>query len=544
MKRVNILGAGLAGLAAASYLAGQNIACVLISRQISERAQSVLAEGGINAALDLMGEQDTTEEHFADTLAGGADLADPVAVRRMTDRAPDLVREMAAWGVPFSMRGEQLLQRHFGGQKKRRTLFCKSSTGKALMTALIDNVRRQEETWIRRYPHHELEELILRDGACVGIRIRDLYTDEICDLEGPVILACGGMAGLFPGATTGTVTNNGDALAKVFAQGVEIANPEMIQYHPTTVGIAGKRMLISEAARGEGGRLYILRNGSPWYFMEEKYPELGNLMPRDIVTCEIESVLKDPACEGPVYLDMTGLTKEIWKRSLPDLRKEVKDYLRIDPAKQPVPVGPGIHYFMGGVHVDVDHRTSLPGLYAAGECACQYHGANRLGGNSLLGAIFGGQTAARTVILDQKGEAATSKAAEGKVHAPRFSEKRRITPEIPELLGEILCEGLSITRDETTMRHALEKLDLLRRRAAGPADRQRIDLGEAMLRCALARKESRGAHRRRDYPERNDAEFRKTTVALRRAEGEIEVQFREIGETFHSGETSVEARMP
>ena len=568
MMRVNIIGAGLAGLSAAVRLAQMNIASALISVQTSERAQSVLAEGGINAAMNVTGENDTVQEHFEDTMRGGVYLADPDAVRGLTQEAPVIVQELLDLGVPFNMEGDALVQRRFGGQKKTRTTYARSSTGKALMTAMIDAARRYENTkgpsdeaLIIRYPHHRFQELILEKCVCRGARLQDTYTGDWIDLAGPVILAFGGPNGLFPGRTTGTTANDAGGLATVFAQGVELANLEFIQYHPTTVQISGKRMLISEAARGEGGRLYVMRGGQKWYFMEEKYPELGNLMPRDVVSREMDAVLRDPDCQAPIYLDLTGLSKKVWAKRLPDLRKEIRHYLDIDPARQPVPVSPGIHFFMGGILVDRGHRTNISNLYAAGECACQYHGANRLGGNSLLGALYGGRVAAQSIadqllsaqkaretaeggtkageaephsIAEQTAVGATDEmsAVSGIPEAAETTDSGDFSAAAAEELAQILSKGLGIVRDEDRIEEALKELDLfgLKLQQSGKrteAESRRLKLAQAMLLSARARKESRGAHIRSDYPVRDDENWQKTTVVLYKG-GKIHISFREI----------------
>ena len=535
--RVNIIGAGLAGLSAAVRLAQMNIASALISVQTSERAQSVLAEGGINAAMNVSGENDTAQEHFEDTMRGGVCLADPAAVRGLTQEAPVIVQELLDLGVPFNMEGDALVQRRFGGQKKTRTTYARSSTGKALMTAMIDAARRYENTeqpLILRYPHHRFQELILENGVCKGVRLQDTYTEKWIDLAGPVILAFGGPNGLFPGMTTGTTANDAGGLATVFAQGVELANLEFIQYHPTTVQISGKRMLISEAARGEGGRLYVMRGGQKWYFMEEKYPELGNLMPRDVVSREMYTILRDPECQPPVLLDLTGLPKKTWQKRLPDLRKEIRHYLDIDPARQPVPVSPGIHFFMGGILVDREHRTNIPNLYAAGECACQYHGANRLGGNSLLGALYGGRVAAQS-IAKQGSAAQNSAETMAKISADPETlpaDSSDFSAAGAEELARILSKGLGIVRDEAGIDETLGELaafgqKLQQSGKRTEAEKRRLKLAEAMLLCARARKESRGAHTRADFPARDDENWQKTTAAVFK-EGKIHISFRQI----------------
>ena len=535
MGRVNIVGAGLSGLSAAIHLAKAGVPCNLISALPSERAQSVLAEGGINAALDTMGEHDTPAEHFADTMKGGVDLADPNAVAGLTEHAPEIVRWMFSLGTPFQMEEERLILRNFGGQKKKRTAYSKSSTGKVLMTALIDEARRWEDAGlIHRFSHHLAEDLTIEgegeDRCCSGLVIRDTYTSRLLNCPGPVILCSGGMNGIFPGLTTGTVPNTGNLTALVFAKGVEFGNLEFIQYHPTTVGIPGKRMLISEAARGEGGRLFILRDGKPWYFMEAKYPELGNLMPRDVVSREMFFVSHRPDCEPQVYLDLTGLPAATWEKKLSDMREEILHYLSIDPVTAPVPVSPGIHFFMGGILVDAAHRSSLPGLYAAGECACQYHGANRLGGNSMLGALYGGKVAAESVTLTCKGESLHSDEPVDLGLAPtQWREERMVAPVQVERLFSVLWEGLGIAREETVLSSAAKGLEELLAGDLTPWERNRALLGKAIVSSALARRESRGAHYRTDFPQRDDAQFQKTTVAVCR-DGAIDIVFRPIPE--------------
>ncbi|MBO5574335.1 MAG: FAD-binding protein [Clostridium sp.] len=540
MNRVNIIGAGLAGLSAALTLAEQNIPSNLISLQPSERAQSVLAQGGMNAALNIMGEDDSPAEHFADTLRGGVYLADPNAVRNLTDHAPEIARRFIALGVPFQMERGKMIQRNFGGQKKKRTAYAKSSTGKVLMSALIDEVRKYEaKGLVTRYSRHAFRDLCLKEGACTGVLVQDTWTGEETAYPGPVILAFGGMNGMFPGRTTGTTQNTGDGLAQVFSRGMALGNPEFIQFHPTTVQIDGKSMLISEAARGEGGRLFVMRNGEKWYFMEEKYPELKNLMPRDVISREMTLVTAQPECENQVYLDLTGLPAHVWEKRLSDMRQEILHYLGIDPVKTPVPVRPGIHYFMGGILADEDHRTSIPGVYAAGECACQYHGANRLGGNSMLGAVFGGQKAAETAIRemtklfgggeDRPGGWDTMEDGHISQCIEGGREEYRVRDREAERLSEILLGGLSMLRDEETLVRTIAETEALLAEPLTPMEKKRAWLGLAMLKAAEARKESRGAHTRTDYPEKDDENFRKTTV-VRMEEGGIRVEFAPLPE--------------
>ena len=518
---INIIGAGLAGLSAALTLAEQGVPCNLVSYAPSERSQSVMAEGGINAALDTAGEHDTIEEHYADTIKGGVYLADENAVWGLCSHAPEIVKKLDRLGVPFSHNDKGIVQRYFGGQKKKRTAYVKASTGKMLVTALIDEVRKYEvKGLITRYPRHRFVQLMLDNGACQGVQIADRFTGESIMLSGAVIIACGGMAGLFDGMTTGSTHNTSDVAATLFAQGVELSNLEFVQYHPTTIGISGKRLLISEAARGEGGRLFVRRNGEPWYFMEEKYPELKNLMPRDVVSAEMVAVTSRDDCEDQVYLDMTGIDKKVWKTRLSDLRDQCVHYIAVDPMKEPIPVSPGIHYFMGGIRVDENHRTNIKNLYAAGECACQYHGANRLGGNSLLGAIYGGRVAAECVMKNRIEETNIG------VQDTTYSE---VSPLLTERISTILYRALPIMRNEADMKAAQQELNAMLTPNLNEAENRRLYLALAMVRSAIERKESRGAHKRVDYPERDDASFRKQSV-VRCENGKITLALRDIPE--------------
>ena len=536
---VNIIGAGLAGLSAAITLAGKGIGCNLISNFPSERAQSVMAEGGINGALDTMGEGDNVENHFTDTMRAGGEIADEAMVQGLTEAAPGIIRYLRKIGVPFNLKENKIQQRNFGGQKKKRTAYAKSSTGKVIMTALIDEARKYETMGlIKRYSHHEFLRLRLENGGkeCKGVEIRDNYTGKSYYLEGIVILASGGPAGVFVGVTTGTTANTGDVTAKVFAQGVRLSNLEMIQYHPTTVEIADKVCLVSEAARGEGGRLFIYRGDEKYYFMEEKYPEFKNLMPRDVVSREMYFVSRDNG-GAQVYLDMTELPKEVWKERLPDLREEIIHYLGIDPKNEPIPVRPGIHYFMGGIDVDIDHKTNVENLFAAGEACSAYHGANRLGGNSLLGAIYGGRKAAESAAKTVVGLDSLSNTTEGVTRAiekPLYTtkvvtnqvEKNRMPLEIEAYneeyedaresfiieVRDILLSSLGIVRNETLLNEGIAALDKLALRQLNEREKERLTLAKALILSALCRKESRGANFREDYPDRND-EFKGLTKA-------------------------------
>ncbi len=506
-KLLLIIGSGLAGLSAALTAAENGCRAVLASSMPSERSQSVMAEGGINAALNVKGENDSPAQHFDDTFRAGCGLIDADALRGMTEAAPGIVQRLLELGTQFNISGGKIDQRNFGGQKKKRTAFASDGTGKQIMTALIDAVRRYEASgMVERLPHHDFVTLLLGGNVCGGAVLRDRRTGTSAEIRADaVIMAAGGMHGLFPD-TTGARNNTAEAAAELFRLGIPIADGEFIQYHPTTVSAAGKRHLISEAARGEGGRLFTLRGSRRRYFMEEKYPELGNLMPRDVTSREIWTALR----EGPVFLDLTEIPSGVLERKLSGIIDTCQTYLHLDPRREPIPVEPGVHYFMGGVKVDAAHRVAgFSNLCAAGEFASLYHGANRLGGNSLLGAVYGGGTAARSAIEESKPPASCrafsvpSKTSQSAVNKTRSITKR--------------CLG--VVRDGETMARGLDELAPLR--GTLPL------LARALLLCAMRREESRGAHYRSDFPERDDERFLKNSVARFDA-GRLEINFENV----------------
>ena len=275
----------------------------------------------------------------------------------------------------------------------------------------------------------------------------------------------------------------------------------------------GKHLLITEAVRGESGRLFALQDGKPFYFMEEKYPELGNLMPRDVIAREEWMLLQQGK---QIWLDMRHLDKNIQQTKLRGVLNDCSQFLSLDPTKKPIPVVPGIHYFMGGIWVDRQHRTTMRGLYASGECACQYHGANRLGGNSLLGAIYGGQIAAETACRETVSSPNMPCAEE--------SLLPELSPDAQMQMNRILLNALGVVRDAQTLEAGIQEI----RKLSGTLPL----LGCAMLESALARKESRGAHWRADYPQRNDAVYCKTTVAHWNGQ-HIAISFESIPERRH-----------
>ena len=528
MSEIVIVGAGIAGLTAAIKAADLGADVKLISPDYSERSQSVMAMGGINAALK---NNDSTEEHFTDTMNGGCGINDVGAVSKLTSDAPDIIKWLSDIGTSFTRDEDGNVDvRYFGGQKKKRTAYAGARTGKQIVTALTGQCRKREaEGSVVRFIGWRFLSLLLNEGRCCGVICINENTSEIKGFESDsVIIATGGLNKLF-GKTSGSVQNDGAATARLFMQGVELANLEMIQYHPTTVKTPVKRMLITEAARGEGGNLYTLRDGKKWYFMKEWYPEKAELMPRDVVSRGIFRA--SDAGKNQVYLDISHLDGDLIKTKLDEVYEICTTYLDLDPTTEAIPVYPGVHFFMGGIRTDENHRTNIDGLYAAGECSCQYHGANRLGGNSLLGAVHGGWVAAENAVAHSNCGCDIKEQLDRQMELFEAWEKSDADYlEAEEKLAEIMNDSMGIYRNEKDLKDALARLDELDINISGSYyDYIRLEslvlLAKASVTAALMRRESRGAHQRIEYPE-SSKNYEKTTCIT--YDGEIEVSFRQL----------------
>jgi len=523
MQDVIIFGAGIAGYSAALECArqGKHVLLIAVARTTSN---SVMAEGGINAALN---EKDSTDSHFADTVKSAQGIASKRAIRNLVDAAPNVVKALYAMGTQFSTAnasggsGTHLAQRSFGGQSFNRTCFAYEETGKQITTALRDEVRRYEREGLIKFEEGRFSGLLIEDGRLVGaLAMMTSGIETATHYADAVIMATGGLHGLFS-IPTGAFHNTADAAGILLTQGVEFSNLEFIQYHPTTAVVGCRRILISESARGEGGRLCILRDGQPYYFLEEQHPELGrkaNLLSRDVVALACAEAGK----EGQVYLDLREIPEKAYEGRLRDTADDCRIFLKIDPQKDLIPVEPGVHYFMGGIKVDENHRTNLERVYAAGECCAQYHGANRLGGNSLLGAAYGGRIAALSALEDL---ASVKHEQEVREDFSEFGAPKPGAALGGPFVGPLCAamdSSLGVVRDGATMEKSLAMLQGNPMFASAP----RVQIGCAALMSALARKESRGAHFRSDYPE-TLPEFEKASVA-RMVDGEISITFEEV----------------
>jgi succinate dehydrogenase / fumarate reductase flavoprotein subunit len=414
--KIAIVGGGLAGLAAAMKIAEAGHEVDLISVVPVKRSHSVCAQGGINGAVNTKGEGDSPAKHLDDTVYGGDFLANQPPVKRMTDMAPEIIYLFDRMGVPFSRTKEGLLDfRRFGGTLHHRTAFAGASTGQQLLYALDEQVRKWEtQGKVNKYEGWEMLSLVLDDHqVCRGLIAMDLRSLELKAFQADAVIIATGGPGLIFGKSTNSMTCTGSAVSTCYQQGARYANGEFIQVHPTSIPGEDKLRLMSESARGEGGRVWVpkidgdsrdpkdIPEGERWYFLEEKYPAYGNLVPRDIATREIFQVCLEGhgvAGENQVYLDLTHIPAETLTRKLGAILEIYEMFVGDDPRYVPMRIFPGVHYSMGGLWVDFEQRTNIPGLFAAGECDYSIHGANRLGANSLVSCVYGGFVAAPAAV--------------------------------------------------------------------------------------------------------------------------------------------------
>lgn len=550
-----IVGGGLAGLMATIKAAESGAHVHLFSLVPVKRSHSVCAQGGINGAVNTKGEGDSPWEHFDDTVYGGDFLANQPPVKAMCEAAPGIIHLMDRMGVMFNRTPEGLLDfRRFGGTKRHRTAFAGATTGQQLLYALDEQVRRWEaEGLVTKSENWEfLSALVDDEGVCRGISAQNLKTMEIQTFPADAVILASGGPGIIFGKTTNSVINTGTAASAVYQQGVHYANGEFIQIHPTAIPGDDKLRLMSESARGEGGRIWTYKDGKPWYFLEEKYPAYGNLVPRDIATREIFNVCVDQGLgingENMVYLDLSHKDPKELDVKLGGIIEIYEKFMGDDPRKIPMKIFPAVHYSMGGMWVDYNQMTNIPGLFAAGECEYQYHGANRLGANSLVSAIYGGMMAGPKAVEYIKGLKKSVQDISSTVF-DSFQSKQVNKYEsllamsgtenayvLHKELGEWMTNNMTVVRHNEKLEATIAKIKELkeRYRNINMSDTSRwnnqgvaftrqlwnmLELSEAMTLGALLRNESRGAHYKPEFPERNDADFLKTTKASWTAEG-------------------------
>ena len=574
--KVIVVGGGLAGLMTTVKVTEAGVPVELFSFVPVKRSHSVCAQGGINGAVNTKGEGDSPYEHLDDTVYGGDFLANQPPVKHMCDNAPGIIYLLDRMGVMFNRTGEGLLDfRRFGGTKHHRTAYAGATTGQQLLYALDEQTRRAEVAGlVKKYEHWEFLGMVQDDdGVCKGIVAQDLHTMQIQEFRADAVVLATGGPGILYNRSTNSVMNTGTAVSAVYQQGARYANPEFIQVHPTAIPGLDKLRLMSESARGEGGRVWVpakagdprrgedIPEGDRWYFLEEKYPAYGNLVPRDIATREIFDVCVNQRMgvfgENQVYLDLTHLDKRQIDIKLGGILEIYEKFIGEDPRTTPMRIFPAVHYSMGGLWVGFvkdektgglvegdpkNQMTSIPGLYAVGECDYQYHGANRLGANSLLSCLTGGQlTGPGVVNYVQNLHKSVDDLPAALFERERHHQEEKYTRlaastgkenpyRLHEELGDVMTENVTVVRYNDRLQATDAKIQELQERVEHvaiadnsnwtnqliPFTRQlknMLHLARAVTLGALARDESRGAHYKPDFPNRDDARFLKTTIA-------------------------------
>jgi succinate dehydrogenase / fumarate reductase flavoprotein subunit len=524
-----------------------------------KRSHSVCAQGGINGAVNTKGEGDSPHLHFIDTVKGGDFLAHQPPVKDLCDAAPNIIYMFDRMGVPFSRTAEGLIDfRRFGGTLHHRTAHSGATTGQQLLYALDEQVRRYEvEGRVTKYEGFEAFYPIVDDSRrCTGVVAIDVRSMDVRAFSGDaVVYATGGLGAIF-GLGTNSVVNTGAAIAGCYQLGAIYGNPEFIQIHPTAISGGDKLRLMSESVRGEGGRIWVPKNpgdsrdplqipaGERWYFLEEKYPAYGNLVPRDVASREIHHVVYNLGHrvqgEEAVYLDLTHLDADYLTKKLGGVLEIYEKFKGQDPRKVPMKVAPAVHYSMGGLWIDYKQMTNIPGLFAAGECEYQYHGANRLGANALVACVFGGDRAGITSF-----EWASANAAKERNPGAAHATMKRLRDRMKDIAGRTGDENIYsirremaqwMTKNVTIVREnqELEKTDsklveLQSRMRRAPVPDQgpwanqpvlhaleienMLDLSRAITLGAMLRDESRGAHYKPAFAKRNDEKWLCSTKA-------------------------------
>jgi succinate dehydrogenase / fumarate reductase, flavoprotein subunit len=557
-RKVIVIGGGLGGLWACLRVAEAGAQVDLFSLFEVKRSHSVCAQGGINACFDTKGERDSIRQHIVDTLKGGAYLANQPPVKSMCEEAPGLIRTFERMGVTFSRTAEGLMDlRLFGGVKNRRTVFAGASTGQQLLYGVDQEVRRQESLGhVRKFEWWEFLSLVLDgQGACKGIVAMNLRTLEVTSFRADaVILATGGMGQVYGHRSTNSTNSTGAAACRAYQQGARFANTEFFQFHPTAMLGDDKTRLMSEAARGEGGRIWVPKNphdsrrpkeipeAERFYFLEEWYPSYGNTVPRDVASRAIWRVIHEMGLgvggEHKVYLDLTHLNPGFVEQRLHAILDIYRKFHGTDPVHEPMVIYPSAHYAMGGLWVDFEkdqtsggmkpgsprnHATNIPGLYACGECDYGYHGANRLGANSLLSASYSGRVTGESVAsylmgLQDDLQAVSEQRYQSEVDQQQSINQTLLANQGSENpytlhreLGELMSNRVGVVRDNDSLRLAMDELCELEQRSLRVALQEAnswsnqglayarqlqemIRLGQVITASALSRDECRGAH--------------------------------------------------
>ncbi len=493
-----VIGSGIAGLRAAIELAASGARVTVLTKARTSESNTEYAQGGIAVVLS---EDDHAELHEEDTLYAGAGLCDEEAVRILVSDGTKRIQELIQWGTEFDREGGKLVFTQEAAHSRRRILHAHGdSTGKEIVRSLI--ARARLESGIVFMPHAATENLIVAGGRVRGVRYLDpvLRTPrEMCARA--VILASGGAGQLYLHTTNPDVAT-GDGMAMAYLAGAEIADLEFVQFHPTVLSLENApRFLLSEAMRGEGG---VLRNAAGERFMFN-YHELGELAPRDVVSRSIVAEMRRTG-RRTVFLDMSAHTENFLSERFPKIYETCRSY-GLNLATDMLPVSPAVHYFMGGVRTDLDGRTTLPGLYAAGEVACTgVHGANRLASNSLLEGLVFGARAGQAAVAESNAQDSKTK-VENPQSAISGSQSGEIAVAVRKRVKRLMWERVGIRRDAESLKRALREFDQISEASLGATSRNFVTVAALIARAALWREESRGGHFRIDFPEHDDQLF-------------------------------------
>ena len=564
--KIIIVGGGLAGLMAVVKAVEAGWPVQLFSVVPVRRSGSVTTQEGINAALDAKGEGDSPEVHFEDTIIGGDFLANQELPRQMCFKAPEIVSLFDRMGVMFNRTPEGWIDfrrvggahsmggaHGMGGAKYCRTAYAGHTTGQQLLYALDEQVRRFEATGlVEKFEGWEFLSIVKdSQDVCRGIVAIHLSSMEIKAFPASAVIFCTGGLGLIFGRSTNSVICNGSVGSALYQQGAFYANGEFIQVYPTAIPGRDKLRLIPESVRGEG-RFWVYKDGKPWYFLEDRHPSLGSRAPRNLVNLAIRKVTDELGLGidgGPsVYLDISHLSDDILQKRFKTVVESHIKFTGEDPRCVPMRVMPAVHYSMGGLWVDDDHMTSIPGVLAAGECDYQYHGAECLDGNSLLSRVYGGMKAGAAAVRYSQGLEKGGFDADPPLFSAEVKRQWNINQEIVdrcgkenphklhEELGDWMTENVTIVRYNDKLKKTDEKIQELQQRMKKItlADRgnwmnqelvfarqlhNMLELARVITIGALMRNESRGAHYKPEFPVRDDRNFLKTTKASWRPSG-------------------------
>jgi len=533
---VLIIGAGLAGMRAALSAVENGVDVAVITKVYPVRSHSNAAQGGINAALEHLG--DDWHDHAYDTVKGSDFLGDQDAITIMCQEAGDEVVAMEHMGVIFSRDEEgRLGTRNFGGQQKARTFFVADFTGQALLHVLYEQVLKAN---VNIYDEWFLLSLLVEDGQCCGAVVMEISSGQIHVIRAKaVIMASGGLGRVFEPSTNAMICT-GDGMGVAYQAGASLMDMEMVQYHPTT--LKGSGVLITEGARGDGA--YLL-NSEGERFMKTYAPNMMELASRDVVSrSEFQEIAAGRGIDGCVFLDMRHLGEAFINERLSQIREIGKDFANVDVVYEPIPIQPGMHYQMGGIKTDVNGLTQLPGLYAAGEAACvSVHGGNRLGANSLLDTLIFGRRSGQHASDAVKGKSHKN-LGESSANADRSRIQKLLNNgssndlfgKVRKDMGEAMNEHFAVYRDQASMEEGLAKIQDVKKRVTGvyvPDKGKTFNTNlmfslelEMMVECAevvavsaLERPESRGAHTRSDFPNRDDENWLKHILVKDSEEG-------------------------